>query len=143
MGERERKMMAFLAGMVWKLANDQWLNMNEVQQLDNIQALVLESPAGFQGVQTCTLTYTLPSCIQEEESRILLLPLVPEGLAYPIDRLSFRVTLPGNFSEMPVFTSGYYGEDVDNYMTISVSGPEITGSINTVLRDQDLSLIHI
>lgn len=109
----------------------------KVQQLDNIQALVLESPAGFQGVQTCTLTYTLPSCIQEEESRILRLPLVPEGLAYPIDRLSFRVTLPGNFSEMPVFTSGYYGEDVDNYMTISVSGPEITGSINTVLRDQD------
>lgn len=38
MDERERKMMAFLAGMVWKLANDQWLNMNEVQQLDNIMS---------------------------------------------------------------------------------------------------------
>lgn len=27
MDERERKMMAFLAGMVWKLANDQWLTI--------------------------------------------------------------------------------------------------------------------
>ncbi len=109
----------------------------KVQRLDNIQALVLESPAGFQGVQTYTLTYTLPSCIQEEESRSLRLPLAPEGLAYPIDQLTFRVTLPGVFSETPVFTSGYYGEDVDNYMTISISGPELTGAVNTVLRDQD------
>ena len=109
----------------------------KVQRLDNIQALVLESPAGFQGVQTYTLTYTLPSCIQEEESRSLRLPLAPEGLAYPIDQLTFRVTLPGVFSETPVFTSGYYGEDVDNYMTVSISGPELTGAVNTVLRDQD------
>lgn len=109
----------------------------KVQRLDNIQALVLQSPAGFQGVQTYTLTYTLPSCIQEEESRSLRLPLAPEGLAYPIDQLTFRVTLPGVFSETPVFTSGYYGEDVDNYMTVSISGPELTGAVNTVLRDQD------
>ena len=33
----------------------------KVQRLDNIQALVLESPAGFRGVQTFTLTYTLPA----------------------------------------------------------------------------------
>lgn len=109
----------------------------KVQRLDNIQALVLESPAGFRGVQTFTLTYTLPSCIQEGESRILRLPLAPEGLACPVDRLTFRVTLPGAFSETPSFTSGYYGEDVDNYMTVSISGPEIAGSVNTVLRDQD------
>ena len=38
MGARERKMMAFLAGMVCKLDNDQWFNMNEVQQLDNIMS---------------------------------------------------------------------------------------------------------
>ena len=109
----------------------------KVQRLDNIQALVLESPAGFRGVQTFTLTYTLPACIQEGESRILRLPLAPEGLACPVDRLTFRVTLPGAFSETPSFTSGYYGEDVDNYMTVSISGPEIAGSVNTVLRDQD------
>lgn len=36
MEERERKMMAFMAGMLWKIANDQWLNLNELQQLDNI-----------------------------------------------------------------------------------------------------------
>lgn len=45
--------------------------------------------------------------------------------------------MPGPFSETPGFTSGYYGEDVDNYMTVSVSGPEISGSVNTGLRDQD------
>ena len=36
MEERERKMMAFMAGMLWKLATDQELDLNETQQLDNI-----------------------------------------------------------------------------------------------------------
>ena len=36
MDERERKQMAFLAGMLLRLAHDEWLNDNELQQLDNI-----------------------------------------------------------------------------------------------------------
>ena len=36
MDERERKQMAFLAGMLLRLAHDVWLNDNELQQLDNI-----------------------------------------------------------------------------------------------------------
>ena len=109
----------------------------EVRRLDGIYGLILDSSAGLRGAQTFTITYTLHSCILEEEERTLRLPLLPEGLAYPVDRLTFRVTMPGPFSETPGFTSGYYGEDVDNYMTVSVSGPEISGSVNTGLRDQD------
>lgn len=109
----------------------------KVRRLDGIYGLVLDSSAGLRGTQTFTITYTLPECILEEETRTLRLPLLPEGLAYPVDRLTFRVTMPGTFSETLGFTSGYYGEDVDNYMTVSVSGREISGSVNTGLRDQD------
>ena len=43
----------------------------------------------------------------------LVLPLLPGGLEYPIDQLSFAVTMPDAFTETPVFSSGYYGEDVE------------------------------
>lgn len=36
MDELERKQMAFLAGMLLRLAHGEWLNHNEIQQLDNI-----------------------------------------------------------------------------------------------------------
>lgn len=38
MDERERKMIAFLAGMVWRLANGEYPNFNEMRQLDNIMS---------------------------------------------------------------------------------------------------------
>lgn len=36
MSEQERKQMAFLAGMLLKLAHGESLDLNECQQLDNI-----------------------------------------------------------------------------------------------------------
>ena len=36
MYERERKQMSFLASMLLRLAHDEWLNENEMHQLDNI-----------------------------------------------------------------------------------------------------------
>ena len=52
MEERERKMMAFMAGMLWKLATDQELDLNETQQLDNIMCEL-----GFQALDEKEFRY--------------------------------------------------------------------------------------
>ena len=117
------------------------LNVNgvslRVRKVDGVPSAVLESDSGFTGIQVFNLTYTLTGCVTGENNWNLVLPLLADGLAYGIDRLDFQVTLPGATDALPTFTSGYYGEDVDNYMTVSVKDGVITGSVDTALRDRE------
>ncbi|MFR0733258.1 MAG: hypothetical protein ACLSHU_02725 [Oscillospiraceae bacterium] len=98
----------------------------KVQRLDNIQALVLESPAGFRGVQTFTSPYTL---LLHPGGGIANPPPAPGpgGPGLPRRPADLPGDPPWRFLETPSFTSGYYGEDVDNYMTVSISGLQIAG----------------
>lgn len=64
----------------------------------------------------------------------LVLPLLC-GFAYPVESLSFTVTLPGTITTTPVFSSGYYQQGVESNMTIAVNGATITGSVDMELKD--------
>lgn len=114
-----------------------------VRKVSGMSAVILEQESGFTGTQNLMLTYTLPDCVRAANDWKLILPLLPEGLAYPVDQMTFQVTLPGVFSELPDFTSGYYGEDIDNYMTVSVQDNVISGAVNTALRDQDSLILSM
>lgn len=108
-----------------------------VKKVDGIPSAILESRDGFTGTQVFDLSYTLRDCVTGETDWDLVLPLLAEGLAYSIDRLEFQITLPGAVEAVPAFSSGYYGEDVDNYMSVQVEGNVITGSVETTLRDRE------
>lgn len=109
----------------------------KLQKVSGMPSVVLTSEAGFSGEVSLTLRYTLTGCVSAATDWKLVLPILCEGLDYSMDSLSFQVTLPGSFTETPSFSSGYYGEDVDNYMTLQVQENVISGSISTPLRDRD------
>lgn len=123
------------------------LNVNgvslRVKKIDGVPSAVLESRDGFTGTQVFDLSYTLADCVTGENGWDLVLPLLAGGLVYSIDHMEFQVTLPGETACTPTFTSGYHGEDVDNYMTIQVSGNVITGSLDTALRDQETLVLTL
>ena len=108
-----------------------------LKQIAGVRSAVLTSETGFAGELDFTIAYTQRQCVSPETGWKLVLPLLPGGLDYPIDQLSFAVTMPDAFTETPVFSSGYYGEDVDNFMTVTVSGPVISGKLTTTLKDHE------
>lgn len=108
-----------------------------LKTVDGVRSVVLKSDTGFSGTQSLTLNYTVSGVVGPETDWQLRLPLLPGGMEWPVEELSFSVTMPGEFSQTPSFTSGYYGADVDNYMEVSVSGAVISGRVNTQLKDHD------
>lgn len=109
----------------------------KTQKVDGTPSVVLEQEGSFTGAQSLTVRYTLQDCVGPRTEWKLRLPILPKGLDYPIEKLTFQVTLPGAFSQTPVFSSGYYGEDIDNYMTISIQDNVISGSVDVALRDRE------
>lgn len=106
-----------------------------IRQVAEVPSVVLTSETSYTGQLSLALHYTLTGCLDQDWN--LVLPLLAGGLAYPMDAVSFRIVLPGTFSQLPVFTSGYYGTDVDNYMTVSISSGEITGTVDVPLLDRE------
>lgn len=108
----------------------------KIKKVDGVPCAVLKSEAGFSGNLKFTLNYTLRNCLDTKNQWDLVLPLLADGSPHTVKQLSFRVTLPGE-AALPTFQSGYLGEDVDNYMNISVKENTISGSVNADLRDHE------
>ena len=109
----------------------------KTHKVDAMPCLVLQNSAGFSGSQTLSISYALANCVQTVRPWDMNIPILPQGLAYAMDQVTFRITLPMAPQQAPVFTSGYLGEDVDNYMQISVADTVISGTVNVGLRDRD------
>ena len=107
---------------------------------------LLQLTGPFSGRQTVTVSYRLAETVTDDGSTQsfsvrLLYPAWPCSIAgYEV-----RVQLPGRFDAMPGFESGYFGDNIENYMDISVEDGRITAVLNPkqILRDHeamDLSL---
>ncbi len=57
------------------------------------------------------------------------------GFAYPVEKLSFTVSMPGMITTTPIFSSGYYEQGVESNMTVEVSGATVTGSVDMEMKD--------
>ena len=95
---------------------------------------------GSAGDFTLTFTYTLNGVVRTEGEigQVLTLPLLC-GFEYPVEQLSFTVTLPGSFDTTPTFSSGYYQESIESIIsyTKSVTSNAISGTIKQRLQDHE------
>lgn len=106
-----------------------------VRKVNGVPSVILRNETGFLGDLQINMTYQLGKCVSNKG--VLELPVLASSYAYPIESLSFHVTLPGEFGAGPTFQSGYLGEDVDNYLDIQIDGPVIHGKLLEPMRDHD------
>ena len=71
--------------------------------------------------------------------QLLQLNLLYPGWVCPIKGYEVHVKLPGAFTAMPTFSSGYFGELIENYLEISIRDGVIDAHLNDkqVLRDHE------
>lgn len=89
------------------------------------------------GSHTVEVSFRLPCALESSGGKLWLeIPLL-SGVAYPMESFRFSVNLPGETEKEPVFTSGYHGEGVSDYLSVTVAGNRITGSFTQILLDRE------
>lgn len=90
------------------------------------------------GEFTVTLHYTLPDVVNVDEDGILTmtLPLL-SGFDYGIEAMEFTVTLPGEITGNPGFSSGYHQAGIEKDLTYTVTGATVSGKFHKELKDHE------
>lgn len=105
---------------------------------DGYTLFQLKDDAGFAGSRTFTVTYTLSGLVTETDGeQTLNLPLLCPKWDYPIEHFSFTVTMPKDIETVPSFSSGYYGDVIEDYMTAARQGAVLLGDLDTALKDHE------
>lgn len=109
-----------------------------------LQADISRLVKGLTGTFSLTFSYTLSGCVETDSlgRTIVTVPLLC-GFSYPTENLSFNVTLPGEASSSPTFTSGYYQSSIESILEYSVSGQTVSGYSTSTLKDQETLSISI
>ncbi len=95
------------------------------------------------GDYSLNFQYNLSGAVawNEDQELILTLPLM-SGFAYGVAAMEFTVTLPGEITARPTFTSGYFGESIESYLSFTANGTTVTGYATAALKDHEtLSMI--
>ena len=113
--------------------------------------VVLADLSGLNGVTgdyTMTFSYTIPDVIYTQQGEngakpklMMEIPLL-SGFQYPVNALSFSVTMPGEISGKPTFTSSYMQTGVESRISSVIGGALINGSTTQGFQDREkLSLV--
>lgn len=89
------------------------------------------------GIHTFTVQYYLPDSVTDSENSLTLSLDLLSGFAYPVEKMSFSVMLPGAVSQEPRFTSSYLQQSVSGIMTWSSENGVITGTVQDRLQDRE------
>ena len=97
----------------------------------------LSSLKGLVGDYPLTFTYTLNDVTVTENRKLYIkIPLL-SGADYPIQAMSFQVTLPGEITHKPSFSSGYLQTGVESIISYVSGGSMLNGSVTQALSDQE------
>ena len=89
------------------------------------------------------IQYSLDKVVQSTDlGPELQLPLL-SGFAYPVDKLVFSVTLPGDVPAKPAFSSGYHQANIEKDLTVTYSGTTINGTSNVMLKDHETLMMTL
>ena len=96
---------------------------------------------GSAGTFTFHIHYSLPGIVSPgEEGLMLTLPLLC-GFAYPVEALSFAVTLPGDIDTEPVFHSSYYQELIAAQLDVTLKGNTLSGQTYSLKDHETLTML--
>lgn len=105
---------------------------------DALQVNLKRYVKGVNGEVSVNIQYDLYGLVTETDIGTLQLELpLLAGFAYPIDSMTFNITLPGAVEQLPAFTSGYHQSSIEQYLTCAVDGNTITGSSLKALNDHE------
>jgi len=99
---------------------------------------------GFRGEQTFEITYEIRRGLVSEtkESQTLKVPLLTVQ-DFRVGQCTVAVELPNTFESTPRFISGYYGDDIEDVMNISVEGKWVVAGVNRVLQDNETLTLNL
>lgn len=103
-----------------------------------VECVVFENESGFYGSQIFQCSYSLPCTMWESGSGQHFSAKLPErGWEYPINHYNLSITFPTEITAFPQWSSSYYGDVIDNYMSIQVMDNTVTAESNIVFRDHE------
>ena len=97
----------------------------------------LSSLSGMVGDYPLSFTYTLSDVTVTENRKLYVRIPMLSGSDYSIQAMSFQVTMPGEITHKPSFTSGYLQSGVESIINYVSGGNMINGSITQALADQE------
>jgi len=93
---------------------------------------------GMTGNFGFTVNYSCTGVIVTTEEGIMQLQLpILSGFTYGVDTLNFSVTLPGMFTTLPAFSSGYHMANIEKDLSYRVDGATISGYTLKALKDRE------
>jgi len=115
-----------------------------LSQSGGITSVDLSHLDGKMGLYSCTIGYIVNSVVDVDEDgkQIVTVPVL-YGFPYPVENMSFTVTMPSEFTTVPAFYSGYHGQDIERQMTASISGTVIKGSVAQELKDSETLFLKL
>lgn len=115
-----------------------------LSQSEGITSVDLSHLDGKTGLYSCTICYVVNSVVATDDDgkQTVTVPLL-YGFPYPVEKMSFSVTMPSQFDAVPTFYSGYHGQDIERQMTASVSGAVIKGSVAQSLKDSETLFLEL
>ncbi len=92
---------------------------------------------GIAGTFTMRFEYTVPNVLKNVEGNLILeLPLL-SGFAYPVENMDFTITLPGEITVPPKFSSVYHQDTINSHLEYATNGNMISGRITSALEDHE------
>lgn len=105
----------------------------QIRQLD-----IGKVTSGMAGEFTMVITYRLKDVVSVSDEGLLQakIPLL-SGFSYPVENLNITVTMPGEVSDKPAFSSGYHQANIEQDLKFDVDGSVINVTSLAALKDHE------
>ena len=116
---------------------------SEVTRSGGQTTVVLTDETGLPAEMDLHLSYTVRNTVDpDSESQRFSLRLLGGLQDADIEKFTANIQMPGGFDAIPEFSSGYYAEGIDNYLTIHVSADGLitATSMDSMLAGETLDL---
>lgn len=89
------------------------------------------------GTYSLVIRYNLEGAVSGSGDDLTLTLELLSGFGYPVDTLSFSVTLPGTVEGKPAFSSTYYQDSIELMMDVTREGSTVSGTVKQRLQDHE------